>query len=87
MPTARRLALTWGKRGDVSWVNVDLAPLADGGTRLRLEHDTWPTGDGGKAFVTQSSEAWADASIASGTDETAARAGAKRITAMYTSGA
>lgn len=121
----RYLALTWGMGGDVSWVNVELSPLTDGGARLRLEHiahvpdefwneygpgvvgwdlallglryyfpvgerldhDAWPLSDSGKIFVSQSSEAWADASIASGTDDAAARAGAKRITSMYTQGA
>ena len=123
----RRLVLTWGMHGDVSWVNVYLSPLADGGSRLRLEHiayvpdelwteygpgavgigwdlsllglsryfaggdrpehHTWPASDAGKAFVTQSSEAWADASIASGTAESTARSGARKITAMYTGGA
>lgn len=32
------LALTWGMGGQVSWVNVHLTELSDGGTRLQLEH-------------------------------------------------
>jgi hypothetical protein len=112
---------------DISWVQVELSQLADGGTRLRLEHIahvpdelwneygpgavgvgwdlalfglglylsagerlelySWPASEAGKHFVDQCSEAWADASVASGTDRAAARAGAKRITAMYTGGA
>jgi uncharacterized protein YndB with AHSA1/START domain len=34
----RSFALTWGMHGQVSWVNVQLTQLADGGTSLRLEH-------------------------------------------------
>lgn len=34
----RRLGLTWGMHGQVSWVNVDLSKHANGGTLLRLEH-------------------------------------------------
>jgi len=55
--------------------------------RERLEHETWPLTAHGKAFVNQCSEAWAGASIASGTDEAAARAAAERTTAFYTQGA
>jgi len=34
----RRLDLTWEFGGQVSWVNVELTALSDGGARLRLEH-------------------------------------------------
>ena len=34
----RRLDLTWEFGGQVSWVNVQLSELSDGGARLRLEH-------------------------------------------------
>jgi uncharacterized protein YndB with AHSA1/START domain len=34
----RTLDLTWEFGGQVSWVNVRLTELSDGGTRLRLEH-------------------------------------------------
>ena len=34
----RTLALTWEMGGQVSWVNVSLTELSDGGTRLQLEH-------------------------------------------------
>ncbi len=123
----RSLALTWEMGGQVSWVNVRLWELSDGGTRLQLEHiahvpddlwnqygpgavgvgwdltmmglgkhlstgaamdpkvgAAWPTTDEGKAFVRQSSDAWGQASIASGTDEAAARTAAGRTTAFYT---
>jgi uncharacterized protein YndB with AHSA1/START domain len=34
----RRLGLTWGMPGQVSWVNVELSAQAEGKTLLRLEH-------------------------------------------------
>ena len=34
----RTLSLTWEFGGQVSWVNVLLTGMSDGGTRLRLEH-------------------------------------------------
>jgi uncharacterized protein YndB with AHSA1/START domain len=34
----RRLGLTWGMHGQVSWVTLDLSEAPDGGTLLRLEH-------------------------------------------------
>ena len=34
----RALDITWEFGGQVSWVNVRLTELSDGGTRLRLEH-------------------------------------------------
>lgn len=34
----RRLGLTWGMAGQVSWVTVSLEPDEAGGTRLTLEH-------------------------------------------------
>jgi uncharacterized protein YndB with AHSA1/START domain len=34
----RRLGLTWGMHGQVSWVNVELSADEKGGTLLRLEH-------------------------------------------------
>lgn len=44
----------------------------------------WMGSDEGRAFMTASSEAWCAASIAAGTDATAARAAAARTTAAYT---
>ena len=44
----------------------------------------WSGSDEGKKFVRQSSDAWCDASIESGTDADLARAGAIRATAFYT---
>jgi uncharacterized protein YndB with AHSA1/START domain len=34
----RTLGLTWEMGGQISWVNVRLSELSDGGTRLQLEH-------------------------------------------------
>jgi uncharacterized protein YndB with AHSA1/START domain len=34
----RRFDITWEFGGQVSWLNVQLTELSDGGTRLRLEH-------------------------------------------------
>ena len=45
---------------------------------------TWVASDEGRAFIRQSSDAWGDASIAAGTDSTAARAAAERTRAFYT---
>ena len=44
----------------------------------------WPTTPKGKVFVRGSSEGWAQASIAAGTDPAAAQASAARTTAFYT---
>jgi uncharacterized protein YndB with AHSA1/START domain len=46
----------------------------------------WAASAEGKQFMAQSSERWAAASIAAGTDEAAARAAAERTTAAYTGG-
>lgn len=45
---------------------------------------TWAVSDEGLRFVTLSSEQWGEADLASGTDETTARAAAQRTTAAYT---
>jgi uncharacterized protein YndB with AHSA1/START domain len=44
----------------------------------------WAGSDEGKQFMTLSSEAWRDASIAAGTDPDMARAAAERTTGFYT---
>ncbi|MFC6080358.1 SRPBCC family protein [Sphaerisporangium aureirubrum] len=44
----------------------------------------WVASDDGKRFMALSSERWAEASIAAGTDEAEARAAAGRVLAMYT---
>lgn len=48
------------------------------------EAAAWAASDEGRAFVTGSSEAWRDASIAAGTDRDQATASAERTTAFYT---
>ena len=48
------------------------------------EAAAWSVSADGKQFVTLSSEAWRDASIAAGTDSDMARAAADRTTAFYT---
>jgi uncharacterized protein YndB with AHSA1/START domain len=120
------LAITWEFGGQVSWVNVRLTKLSDGGTRLQLEHiahvpdelwtqygpgavgvgwdltmmglglhlstgasvdpkeaAAWPASEEGKDFIRRSSDEWGQASIAAGTDETAAREAASHTTAFY----
>jgi uncharacterized protein YndB with AHSA1/START domain len=57
--------------------------LASGATIDRINAAAWMASDEGKDFVHRSSEEWCKASIAAGTDETAARAAAKRTTAFY----
>ena len=44
----------------------------------------WMASGDGRLFATMSSERWAEANIAAGTDEAAAQAAAARVTAAYT---
>jgi uncharacterized protein YndB with AHSA1/START domain len=46
----------------------------------------WAEASEGKQFMALSSQAWAEASIAAGTEEAAARSAAERTTAFYTGG-
>ena len=46
--------------------------------------EKWPTTDDGRKYVEHSSEGWCAASIAGGTPEASAKAGAARVTAFYT---
>src|SRR3954453_7854666 len=46
--------------------------------------EAWQTSDAGREFVTRSSDAWAEASIAWGTGAEAARAAQERVTEAYT---
>jgi uncharacterized protein YndB with AHSA1/START domain len=46
----------------------------------------WMASDEGKNFIRRSSDAWCEASVASGTDRQAARAAADKVAAMYTGG-
>ena len=119
-------AATWEFGGDVSWIELRLAPAGNGRTRLELEHtahvnderwvqygpgavgvgwdlalmgltgnvesaktvdpseaEAWSASDEGRQFITLSSQAWGEASIAAGTEPGMARAAADRITAFY----
>ena len=120
-------AATWEFGGDVSWIELRLAPAGNGRTRLELEHtahvnderwvqygpgavgvgwdlalmgltghvesaktvdpseaEAWSASDEGRQFITLSSQAWGEASIAAGTEPGMARAAADRTTAFYT---
>jgi hypothetical protein len=44
----------------------------------------WSASDEGRRFLTSSSDAWCEASVAAGADRTEARAAADRTTAFYT---
>ena len=122
-------AATWEYGGEVSWIELRLAPTPEGQTRFELEHvahvddarwgefgpgavgvgwdlslnalalhlssgaavdpqeaAAWMASDEGKAFMTTSSRAWCEASIAAGADEADARAAAARTTEFYTAG-
>ena len=122
-------AATWEYGGDVSWIEVQLAPEGPDRTRFELEHvahvaderwaefgpgatgvgwdlgltglrlhlvsgqpvnpqefEAWSASVEGRRFITLSSQAWCDASIAAGTDPTAAAEAAARTTAFYTGG-
>lgn len=48
---------------------------------------SWMASEDGRRFVSLSSERWAEASVAAGTDEAAAQAAAGRVTAAYTGAA
>jgi hypothetical protein len=58
--------------------------LASGASVDPEEAQKWSTSEEGKQFTRQSSEAWALASVGSGTDAAAAAAAAARTTAAYT---
>jgi uncharacterized protein YndB with AHSA1/START domain len=81
----------WDKYGPgavgVGWDQSMLGLERHLATRARVdpqEFAAWVGSDEGRAFIRESSEAWADASIAAGTDESSARAAAERTTAFYT---
>lgn len=58
--------------------------LASGALVDREAAMAWTTSPEGLRFVTLSSDAWRDASVAAGTDDAAARAAGERTTAFYT---
>jgi uncharacterized protein YndB with AHSA1/START domain len=62
-----------------------LAEYVSGGERVRPEDAmAWIVSAEGREFIQKSSDAWGEASIASGTDPAAARAAAERTRAFYT---
>jgi uncharacterized protein YndB with AHSA1/START domain len=58
--------------------------LATGAANDPAESAAWLASPEGVEFVTRSSRGWADASVATGTDATEARAAEERTTAFYT---
>ena len=60
------------------------APDVPGSRWTRPRWPTWSASGEGHQFLTASSDAWCQASVASGTDPAAARAAADRTTAFYT---
>lgn len=70
---------------DLSLLGLGLY-LATGATNTAELGMQWLGSEGGKQFVALSSDDWCRASIAAGTDEAIARAGAERTTAAYTGG-
>ncbi|RKN47906.1 SRPBCC family protein [Micromonospora endolithica] len=57
---------------------------ADGSGVTPEQAAAWTASAEGKDYITRSSQAWYEASVAAGTDEAAARAAAERTTAFYT---
>ncbi len=70
----------------VGWESglVGLARHLAGSDLDAAAFEAWCATDDGRAYLTRSSEAWGEASIAAGTDPEAARAAAARTTAFYT---
>lgn len=71
----------------VGWDSTILAlalHLESGGTTDPAQVLAWTTSDEGRRFLAEASAQWTGASIAAGTDETAARAAGERTTAFYT---
>jgi uncharacterized protein YndB with AHSA1/START domain len=68
---------------DMTLVGLGLH-LASGAAFDRQAAEAWPASDNGRQFITRSSDDWRRASVAAGTDETAAKDAAKRTTAFYT---
>jgi uncharacterized protein YndB with AHSA1/START domain len=66
---------------------LGLAEHLEHGFTKTPEMDTaWPVSDDGRAFIAGSSEGWLAASVAFGTEPSAAAAAAERTTAFYTGG-
>lgn len=68
---------------DLGLVGLSLH-LASGESVDHAEAEAWTASEGGRDFMSRSSEAWCEASIAAGDDPAAARAAAARTVAAYT---
>lgn len=68
---------------DLGLMGLDLH-LSGGESLDPEEVRSWGTTPSARAFIDESSTAWATASIAGGSDEAVARASAERVTAFYT---
>src|SRR5690606_24541757 len=67
---------------DLGLVGLDLH-VSSGEALDREEVRGWETSPNAREFITRSSAAWRDASVAGGTDPEAASASAERVTGFY----
>jgi hypothetical protein len=70
---------------DQALLGLTLHLTSRGGAPDREAVEAWQASDEGRQFVTLSSERWAEASIAAGTDAAEAQAAAARTTDFYSS--
>ena len=69
---------------DLGIMGLSLYLAGDGGPVDRSAVEAWQKSEAGREFVIRSSEGWAEASIAWGTDAGEARAAQERVTEAYT---
>jgi uncharacterized protein YndB with AHSA1/START domain len=69
---------------ELGLMGMSLYLAGDGGPVDRDAVEAWQRSEAGREFVIRSSEGWAEASIASGTDAGEARAAQERVTEAYT---
>jgi uncharacterized protein YndB with AHSA1/START domain len=69
---------------DLGIMGLSLYLAGDGGPVDRGAVEAWQKSEAGREFVVRSSEGWAEASIAWGTDAGEARAAQERVTEAYT---
>ena len=118
----KSFTVTWEYDGSVSWIEIRVTAISQGGARFELEHtmladdhwvkfgpgatgvgwditllnlatylarqavqpeEEWAATEHGVHFMTQSSQQWAEASIAAGTNPAEARTQADLTTAFY----
>jgi uncharacterized protein YndB with AHSA1/START domain len=75
-----------GAGWDLTLLGLALHVATNGAPVDKGEVAAWVASEDGKAFVTQSSDAWRRAHVASGEDEAVASGQASRTTAAYTGG-